>query len=93
MSPTRDANADETREGPRVSSPTATNRERIGLGDEEDETSTAAARERGSGNTLGIDAGGGEADNSAELLTLLRGMAGRLEGLEKSQAKMEKKTG
>eukprot|EP00644_Phytophthora_capsici_P017388 jgi/Phyca11/20087/fgenesh1_pg.PHYCAscaffold_57_\ len=55
-----------------------------------EEKSTAIAHERGDGNYLDKDQMGA-VDNVAELMTLLRGVAGRLERLEESQTKLEKK--
>eukprot|EP00644_Phytophthora_capsici_P019293 jgi/Phyca11/21850/fgenesh1_pg.PHYCAscaffold_158_\ len=55
-----------------------------------EEKSTAIAHERGDGNYPDKDQMGA-VDNVAELMTLLRGVAGRLERLEESQTKLEKK--
>lgn len=63
---------------------------RTGMANVAEEKSTAAAHERGDGNNPGgnlMDAG----DNAAEMMALLRGVAGRLDRLEESQSKLKKK--
>ncbi|ETP42501.1 hypothetical protein F442_10589 [Phytophthora nicotianae P10297] len=67
-----------------------TNCERVGMVDDVEEESTAVARERG--NSINPDDRGADGgDNASELLNLMRGLAGRLERLEESQSKLEKK--
>ncbi|EEY53794.1 uncharacterized protein PITG_07394 [Phytophthora infestans T30-4] len=53
--------------------------------------STAAARARGGGNPDDAVAAPTERDEASELLRLLHGVAGRMDKLEKSQVKLEKR--
>ncbi|KAG3022908.1 hypothetical protein PC120_g7847 [Phytophthora cactorum] len=75
------------------SAPT-TSHERAGQADSVNETSAAVARERSSGNSPGdhtAAAGERGADHMTRMLTMMEGLAGRLERLELSQTKIEQK--
>ncbi|RAW31608.1 hypothetical protein PC110_g12048 [Phytophthora cactorum] len=82
---------DAARDGAHAPTPTlAADRERIGIANDTEVKSNAVARERGDGTTddqvLAVDN-----DQALEMLMIMRGLAGRLERLEQSQSKLEKK--
>ncbi|GMF47392.1 unnamed protein product [Phytophthora fragariaefolia] len=70
--------------------PPATSRARTGMVEDSKELSTADVRETDVGTTAGANAPA-TGDNASELMALLRGLAGKLERLEESQGKLEKK--
>ncbi|KAG3109032.1 hypothetical protein PI124_g11790 [Phytophthora idaei] len=61
------------------------------MADNNEDQSTTFTRERGDGNTPGGQAPAASIDKASDLLALMRGITGRLEGLEESQTKLEKK--
>ncbi|KAG3102342.1 hypothetical protein PI125_g14208 [Phytophthora idaei] len=82
---------DAARDGAHTPTPTlAADRERIGMANDTEKKSNAVARERGDGTAddqvLAVDN-----DQALEMLMIMRGLAGRLERLEESQSKLEKK--
>ncbi|KAG3110045.1 hypothetical protein PI124_g8071 [Phytophthora idaei] len=75
-------------DAPAATQAPVTDRERIGMVEEDEDKSTVVARERGNSNNPEGQAPA-EGDNASERLTLMRGLAGRLERLEESQSEKE----
>ncbi|ETP39122.1 hypothetical protein F442_13419 [Phytophthora nicotianae P10297] len=79
------ANAGEPRtEAPAPAQLPATSHKRAGLAGDVEEKSNVAALEEGSDDN-------NDGDHMSKMLTLMEGLAGRLERLEESQAKMEQR--
>ncbi|KAG3202505.1 hypothetical protein PC128_g3176 [Phytophthora cactorum] len=78
-------------DAPATTQAPVTDRERIGMVEEDEDKSTVVARERGNSNNPEGQAPA-EGDNASERLTLMRGVTGSLERLEESQSKSEKKS-
>ncbi|ETN20542.1 hypothetical protein PPTG_03527 [Phytophthora nicotianae INRA-310] len=90
------ANAGEPRtEAPAPAQLPATSHKRAGFADDAEEKSNVAAPKRAATTTLVatprllVTMGGG--DHMSKMLTLMEGLAGRLERLEESQTKMEQR--